>query len=450
MTKGMFRRACSFLLIFSLLAGCGSVPSQTDPPETVSSISTELKERIEIPVETETVSLQAESSEDDSILELSKQPHVSGALTFRVENVKLQVGGPVSDFIGDGVELGADPSALLEPGQISGNISIRIKMDGVSLDKEPILFFHAVNDSAEQRMISQCRIYSVIINTQSGIQFGCEDYDATFISGLSTIDEIKHVYGEPDYYRANGEKYEEMAYYAPFDSVYFSFQNGTVRQIMAIYAPQKTSDTKELEKNGYFGYDALLTMGKYLDVSAYLPSDAVVDRGTSVDLEECITVGDVKLKLGSAFTDLPEMFSQPYEGAPLDLASNHYILTGKGNAEELFLLNDSKRAINSFRYCTLIGVVTHNAEYTNWGSDYADHNPFQYQGIDHHSTIEDIISNFGLPQELHATSSAHACFVWMHYRDQKGNELRIRVDPMLDAIVELRVMKYYPNAVAYE
>ena len=436
-------KAAALGLILAVLSGCG----RKLPPEPVA-------QPIEVPVEqtateqsTETEPVLQDAGETEAVSDGKRNP--GGSVMFYVDNHGFRAGGPVADILRIGVKTDEDLSAYLAPGQISGNISARVELDHVSEEDEPLFFFHAVNTADEPLMISRCTIYSVIVNVQPGIEFGRDHADERFCCGASTIADLQKVYGNPDFYRTISEHYEEMAYHEPFDSLYFSFEDGVVRQILAFYSEQERKTALHSEHAGTeFARDSLLLMGKYLDISPYLAGGDL--PAAELKLEETIILGDIQISLGSSFSDMPEYFTAPYEKAPLKLAKNYYILTGKENPEEFYLFNNTGKGITSFRKCTVMGVVTHNADYTNWGCEYSEYLPFAYQGLNNESGIDDVIRIFGNPQKMNATATAHACFVWMHYRSINGNELRIRVDPMTNQIAELRVLKYYPNAVTFQ
>lgn len=431
MNKG---RLISCMLLLMMLAGCGNtpVPTEAAEPETAA---------VTIP---ETEPEEMAHSEPEETVSDTEAPEVEmkTGMVFHAGDVTFRVGGLVSELVDAGGELGMDPGTLIPAGQITGNIRVKIS-------DEIYVFFHGFNDSEEEKCLSQCRIYSVTVNVQEGIQFGMEE-DMTFTSGVSTIDQILEAYGTPDYRRSNSKTYEEMAYYAPFDSVYYSFKDGIVRQVMAVHWQPGQILTGEYDPDGWFGNDALLLMGNYMDVSAYLSQDGNTELTVSPDLGDKVIIGDDEIQLGSAFFDLPEIFTAPYESAPFYLDVGYYMLTGKDNGEEFYLLNRTDDELTTFRDATMIGIVTHNAGYTNWGSDYEKFHTFRYQGLDNGSTIEDILAIFGMPQQIDPSSSANGCFVWMHYADAEGDELRIRVDPMSNEIAELRILKHYPEAKMYQ
>lgn len=438
--KRNMKRIAVLLLAAVLLAGCGGkTPEPAEESVTAAAGQGEITEptAAEVPTEPETSPAEAEKAS------------AGGTLSFYIDGFEFHAGGPVSDILAIGVRTDIDLGEVIQPGHISGNVCTRVEREGVSAEDEVIFFFHAINTGSEPKALSECTVYSVIVNLQEGIAFG--DGDKTFVSGVSTMAELTGVWGEPDYYRTNSRPYEEMAYYSPFDYVYFSFRDGVVRQIMTVYSADLhgylAEDMPELPE-GYFGNDAYLLLSRYLDITPYL-SEGDNQSVSTPGLEERITLGAMEITFGSRVWELPERFSEPFRGVEYVLDLNHYVRCGKGNAEEFYILNADREVKSQISYGQVIGVITRNANYRNWGSDYSDFLEFEYQGLTNGSDIEDVLETFGLPESIHATSSPHACFVWLHYRDQSGNELRIRVDPMTGELAELRVLKYCPGAKMY-
>jgi hypothetical protein len=97
----------------------------------------------------------------------------------------------------------------------------------------------------------------------------------------------------------------------------------------------------------------------------------------------------------------------------------------------------------------LNGVVTRNMNYQNWGKDYSDYHEFQYENLTQDSTIEDVLEQYGMPKKLHCTSYARGCFAWLFYEDAAGNMLEICVDPVLNQITEVQMVKYYEEVSLY-
>ena len=62
---------------------------------------------------------------------------------------------------------------------------------------------------------------------------------------------------------------------------------------------------------------------------------------------------------------------------------------------------------------------------------------------------QDVLEQYGMPYRLHCTSYARGCFAWLFYKDKAGNMLEIKVDPVLDQLIELQFTKYYEGEIFY-
>ena len=133
----------------------------------------------------------------------------------------------------------------------------------------------------------------------------------------------------------------------------------------------------------------------------------------------------------------------------MPVLKNYYVLAGRNVAEQFYFINLNGQKEDMSNTLTVKGVFTQNCNYSNWGRDNSDFHEFQYENLTQDSTIEDVLAQYGAPMELHCTSSAKACFAWMHYKDEAGNTLRVCVDPMLNQLIELRVSKYYEGEIYY-
>ena len=128
---------------------------------------------------------------------------------------------------------------------------------------------------------------------------------------------------------------------------------------------------------------------------------------------------------------------------------NYYLRTGRNDPEEFFVINH-KGQVNSRSNNLLIkGIVTESCHYSNWGVDNSDFHSFNCQGVTENSTIDDVLELFGQPAELICTNSERTCFAWMHYETEEGDTLRIRVDPMLNQVVEVHMSKYFEKQRSY-
>lgn len=377
----------------------------------------------------------------------------TGTLKFYIKDKAIYAGGPVSDLLDAGVQTYEDVSTEIQPWHISGNTRFRIELEDTAEGDRPYIFVTVINASEDPRPFSECLIYSVTVNCNGGIGFGSGNETEPFVTMETTLEQILAAYGEPGYRNSAKTGYEEIAYYEPFSCAYFSFKGGVVRQVMTNYCANiygELAENQDFKLEGYFGNDAYILMNQYMDVKPYMEQDGTEETKTyAPDLDEFIVLAGGKIELGKKVEDMPEEFSGPFENLTQYISRNYYIRTGKDNEEEFYLMNTGEMGSGAVKYATVKGVITQNLYYTNWGFDYSGFHEFEYQGLKSDSTIEDVLELFGLPQELEATSSAKACYVWMHYEDESGNTLRVCVDPMVDQVIELRVAKYIEGEQHY-
>lgn len=452
------------LAVSLLLSGCGAASSaetiaQTEAP-TEAAAPTE-------PAETQPaeVSKVAETvfPTDDS---------ATGTLKFYFGDKEIYAGGQVSDIIDLGVHSLSDLSQTVLPGHMSGQIRVRIEDENVKESERPYIFFVAFNPSDEPLSLPECLIYSITVNMESGIRFGSGNETEAFVTYETTADEIVAAYGEPDFQQSNSRLYEEMAYYEPFSCAYFSFKSNVVRQIVTYYSANVYGDLAEDFEHeldfGYFGADCYILMDQYLDVEPYLPQEEETDSTAATestetaevqestlgileeDLDEFIMLGDQKIEMGVRCVDMPEPFGSVFDELLVPLSRNYYLRTGRINAEEFYLININGQKDNYANELLVKGVITENCNYVNWGVDYSAYNTFDYEGLTPDSTIDDIVAKFGQPKELHCSSNGKVCYAWMWYEDTNGNTLQVRVDPITNQLVELRMAKHYENEKMYQ
>ena len=430
------------------LSGCAGTqaPMATAPPPQMTQAPTEpTAEPTQAPTETQPVPTGLRS-----MAQLPAEDTATGMLKFYINGKAVYAGGPVSDLLDANVQTYEDMSALIQPWNISGNTRFRVVLPDTPEADQPFLFITVINAGDEPRPFSDCLIYSVTVSCSEGIAFGSGNEQEPFISMQTTRKEIEAAYGAPDYRGKTQSPYEEIAYYQPFNCAYFSFKRGVVRQIMTYYCAYRYPELAKnpgLELKGYFGSDAWLLMNRYLDVQPYL--DGTLKKTVSPALDEFILLDGEKIEFGQTVEQMPEQFAKPFEELTQVIDRNYYLRTGKGNEEEFYLMNRDGMRGNAVKYAVVKGVITQNRYYTSWGFDYSGFHEFEYQGLKSDSTIEDILKLFGAPQELKATSSAKAFYVWMHYQDENKNTLHICIDPMLDEIVELQAVKHFDREQHY-
>ena len=172
--------------------------------------------------------------------------------------------------------------------------------------------------------------------------------------------------------------------------------------------------------------------------------------GIVADLDDFIYLDGKKIELGCNTVEMPDPFGSPFKGLSMPLNRNYYIRTGIGNEEEFFIINAKGGANGYADGLQVKGVITENRSYDNWGIDNSGFHTFEYQGMSQDSTIDDVLELFGQPREVLCTSSGRFCFTWLHYETEEGDYLHVRVDPMLNEVVEVRVSKYFENEKYYD
>lgn len=425
------------LLAFCLLlAGCGAEPAPETVPETTAPVETAAP--TEMPTEPPT-----EPVEVLPVAELPDEDSATGTLCFYFGDKTVYAGGQVADILDIGIQTDADLEQLIQPGQMSEVVRVRIEDQAVAEEDRPFLFFVAFNPTEEPRKLAECGIYSLTVNTDKGIAFGSGQEEEHFYTGETTLDEMIAAYGEPDYQESRKRQYREIAYYEPFNCAYFSFKNGKVRQIFTYYNANYYGEQAEAfdhELTGYFGNDCYILMDQYLDMGPYL-----TEREETASLKsfaESVRLGDQTIELGKTVEEMPSPFRDAMVDLTVPLSSNAYITMGRDNPEEFWVINKGRKSSLSDGL-VVKGVITKNRGYTNWGTDNSLFHTFEYDGLTQDATIEDILEKYGAPDGLDCTSNARKCFAWMEYEDENGNYVHFCVDPMTDQIVEIHINKYF-------
>lgn len=456
------------LVISMLMSACAPGSATTETTEPSAEPTVEATEALTVPNETEAPREEVSRSVSYSLKEtvLPTEDKATGTLCFYINDKTIYAGGPVADLIEAGVHTYDDLSKVIEPWHMSEVVRVRVDIPDTEEKDEPLLFFVAVNASDEPKMISECLFYSLTVNCEKGIEFGSGNEAEHFVSGVTKKEDIVAAYGEPTESSSRSTLYEEIAYYEPFSCAYFSFYRGAVRQIFTYYSANIFGDlAEEFEHEyygGYYGADCYILLDQYMDVEAYLPekesdekkeSDETEEEenktGIVKKLEESILLDGKKIELGCHSVEMPDPWGKPFEGLQVPIARNYYLRIGITNEEEFYFINTEGMSGQMADYAVVKGVITENRNYTNWGVDNSGFYEFDYMGLTNDATIEDIIEQYGMPREVHCTSYARACFAWLHYEDENGNTLRLRVDPSLNQIVELRVSKYFEDEHSY-
>lgn len=382
----------------------------------------------------------------------------TGTLKFYIKGQEVYAGGPVSALLDAGVTSYDDFQQIIQPWHMSNVMRVRVELEDVKDKDKPYVFFVAMNASNEPRMLSECLLYSVTINGDKGILFGSGNETEHFVTGETTKDQIIETYGEPDYSKSEYSAYWEIAYYEPFSCAYFAFKDGKVRQIFTYYSANVFGELTENFDyeftDSYFGNDCYILMNQYLDVTPYLPKDEEAPEaektGIVEKLSENITFGETQIEFGVYSTEMPDPFGAAFVDILMPVYRHYYVMTGRVNAEEFYLINQDAGDNSMADELRVKGAVTENRYYVNWGNDSSAYNEFRYENLTQNSTIEDILEQYGAPLEINCTSYARACFAWLHYEDQGGNTLQICVDPILNQLVEIRVAKYFEGELVYQ
>lgn len=450
----VFKRALLLLLVISmLLSGCafGSKAEETAAPtETPTEAPTE------VPTEAPTEPPKPEKFRLMQTV-FPEKDAATGTLKFYFNGKEVYAGGPVSLLLDIGVTAIDDLNQTVNPWHMTGVIHVRVKQEDGS---NPHLFFVAMNASSQPQKITDCMIYSITINTEKGIRFGSGKEKTPFVTGETTLEEITSAYGEPTYNESNHDDYREIAYYTPFSCAYFSFHKDVLRQVTTYYSANVLLDraenfTYDLGAR-YFGNDAYILMNQYLDVKPYLPgAEEEVTDGTVEALTEKITMGGQEVVLGVRVDEMPSPFSDQFVNQLMYVNKKYYVRAGRNLGEEFYFINlngqtNNKKKEPIANALIVKGVLTENKNYANWGKNNGKFFEFQYENLTQDSTIEDVLEQYGKPYAIHCTSYARYCYVWMYYKDQAGNTLEICVDPMLDQLIELRIVKYYEGEIYYE
>lgn len=451
----MLRRALLILLALSLLmSGCaaGSKPEETATP---TAASTEpAGEPTEAPTEAPTEPAEPEKFKLSETV-FPEANAATGTLKFYFNGQEIYAGGPVSNLLAANITTYEDLGQILQPWHMSSVKRVRVELADTKEEDKPFVFFIAMNASDEPKKLSECMLYSVTINADDDVSFGSGKEDVPFVTGVTTKDELVAAYGEPDYEASRDGNYGEIAYYEPFNCVYFSFHKGTVRQVTTYYSANVFGDLAQNFDyefhNSYFGNDCYILMNQYMDVMPYL--NGTVDgsqTGVFDALSEKITMGGQELAMGTRVADMPSPFVEQFIDQLVYIHKMYYTKVGRNVGEQFYFINLNGQKKDLANELLVKGVFTENRNYVNWGQDNSKFLEFQYDDLTQDSTIEDVLEQYGMPNDLHCTSYARACFAWLFYKDKAGNTLGICVDPILDQVTELRFSKHYEGEIRYD
>lgn len=438
------RKQNRLLLLFVMLCVllCACAAPEADVPETAAPTAAPTEAPTE-PVETEPRTPEAVMPETDA---------ATGTLKFYFGEHEIHAGAPMAELIGMGIYTEQDLDQIIQPLHTSEVITVRVDLEDKSFDDDPMLFVVAINGSEEPQTVSRCQIYSITVNTDKGICFGSGNETEPFVTGTTTREQLVAAYGEPPYAKSGDSKYEEIAYYQNFNSAYFSFKDGKVRQVLTCYSANIFGDRAEgftYDLGGaYFGSDCAILMNQYLDVTPYLDGTAAVEK--LEELEASIVMADQTIEFGVRAAKMPTPFGEPFVDLLMPLSRNYYIRTGRNVEEEFYLYNLDGQKDNLANDLVVKGAITENRNYVNWGIDNSGFHTFEYMGLTNEATIADALEIFGAPMKINFNSNGRVCYAWLSYEDVNGNTMLLRVDPMLDQIVEIRVSRYYSGERYYD
>lgn len=435
----------TILALCLLLSACGQqaveetqLPTQAPTEPTVAATE---------PVQEEAVIPAAVLPEEDA---------VTGTLIFYLNDTPVHAGGPVSDLVDAGIHTYADLTEILQPGHMSGAIRVLVDIPDMEEDEEPFIFFAAMNPYDEPKMISECLIYSLTANYADGVLFGSGKEEEPFVTGTTTLEELLEAYGEPTETVTRKERYKELFYYEPFSCVSFLCKNGVVRQVNAYYGANVFSGLAEdldFELTGRAQEDdAVIFMSQYMDVTPYLTGEERSEEdktGILESFDESFWLNGSEIKFGIHVSELPSPFMENLVDLEMPLSRNYYTRTGRGEPEEFFLINSDGQRNSRSNNLVVKGVIVENPSYCNWGFDNSLFHEFSCQGVTQDSTIAQVLELLGQPRELLFTSVERNCFVWMHYETEAGDYLHIRVDPILDQVVEVNMVKHFEKERSY-
>ncbi|MBR4289861.1 MAG: PT domain-containing protein [Oscillospiraceae bacterium] len=454
---------CALLVVLAmslLMSGCAAnQPEETSAPTAVPTAEPTAEPTVE-PTQASTEAPTEPAEPEKFTLKETVLPEVNaatGTLKFYLNGQEVYAGAPVATLMAANVTTYENMEEILQPWHMSSVKRVRIELADVAEADKPFVFFVAMNASSEPKKISECMLYSVTINTDDGISFGCGKEDAPFVTGTTTRDELIAAYGAPDYEKVRDANYGEIAYYEPFSCAYFSFNRGIVRQVTTYYCANVFGDlAANLDydfENSYFGNDCYILLSQYMDVMPYL-SGAEVQTGVLDAVTTKITMGGNEMEMGIRVADMPSPFVEAFIDQTIfvhqERGDKFYTKVGRNVGEQFYFINLNGQKNNLANDLIVKGVFTENRNYANWGQDNTKFLEFQYDSITQDATIEEVLAQYGMPYDIHCTSYARGCFAWLFYKDNAGNELRICVDPILNQLTELRFSKYFEGEKRYD
>lgn len=430
----MRKRLLSLMLAALLLAGC-STPAETTPsPETTSLPETTPPPETTLPPQT----TQPPETTGTEVLSQGTIRDTPGMVAFYMGDTPFYCGQPVAGLLGEKVHIYGDMEALVQPLRYSEEIRLRYPNEQGEYQN---LYFSAVNPTDQPLAVKDCLIYSLAVNCEAGHRFAFDNGD--FVTGQSTDLEILALWGEPTTQKLNedektksGGNYRDMVYYRPFSYLQIVTRAGVVDQVRACHNAYLYPELSQQTAPGTPSEsDSLLLLSRYMDIAPYLGGG----KGSNTPLELFVTIQGERIDMGIRAYQLPQPWKGIYEDAVGIMSSGRYMYSQFPNQEGFLFGNTNAEQSYTFYHTKVVGIHAFNPAYCNRGLDQSGYRGFDYSGINHTATIEQVIQALGQPYEIIPENTTGWCFVWFHYRSEAGDTLRLKVDPETNQIMELRL-----------
>lgn len=467
-------RLILMLLVFSMILSACGIPKATEAPAV---------QLPELPAQTPVQEQEEEAVQRPAFLEnlpnrlqlsetvLPEGDEASGTLHFYLNDHVVYAGAPMSELMEVDFHTYTDLAQMLQPWHTTSVIRAEFVQAEEYGGGNAFIYFTVLNASDEPCKISEGIIYSMSVTYEKGVRFGSGNEAEPFVTGVTTRDELEAVYGEPTHTDGRNGYYQETFYYSPFNSVSFLFRRGVVMQVNAYHSANvygQLAEDIDFELTGTaMENDAMILMSQYLDVKPYLiapgaqeevpvanadgeeeikvkmQAEAAEGTGILTSFSDEFTLNGSTITLGCQICELPSPFLEDLNDLSMPVGRNYYIRTGRHDPEEFFVINNRGQNNSMSNTLSIKGVIVENKNYCNWGVDNSAFHSFNCMGITEDSTINDVLDLFGAPLEMLPTASERHCFVWMHYETEAGDYLRIRVDPMLNQVIEVHQVKEF-------